>query len=93
MRIPIAAGILLLVSVIAVLWRTASSPKPPREERAVLPQPVSSPVPQTPPLTPTEPPVDRDQVVARAVRMARGRQTLVPGWAAPTLSAATHRPD
>jgi hypothetical protein len=51
-----AAGILILISVMAIIWRSASSHKPQREEGAVAPTPVNTPAPQA------EPPVGRDQV-------------------------------
>jgi hypothetical protein len=55
----VAAGILLLISVMAIVWRSASSHKPQREERAVLPTPGSSPT--SPKLA--EPPVGGEKVV------------------------------
>jgi hypothetical protein len=54
----VAAGILLLIAVTAIFWRSASSPKPQRDERAAWPAPTNAPAP------PMTPPVDRDQVVA-----------------------------
>ncbi len=58
----VATGILLLVSALVVLWRSASSPKSLREEHAVSPAPVNTPGSQSPPPKPTEPPVGHDQV-------------------------------
>jgi hypothetical protein len=55
-----AAGILILISVMAIFWSPASSHKPQREERAVLPTPGASPT--SPQLA--EPPVGSDQVMA-----------------------------
>jgi hypothetical protein len=52
----VAAGILILISVMAIFWRSAGSRMPQREERAVAPTPVNTPGPQA------EPPVGRDQV-------------------------------
>src|SRR5262249_35021194 len=52
----VAAGILILISVMAIIWKSTSSRMPRREERAVAPKPVNTPGPQT------EPPVGRDQV-------------------------------
>jgi hypothetical protein len=52
----VAAGILILISVMAIFWKSTSSRMPKREERAVAPTPVNTPVPQA------EPPVGRDQV-------------------------------
>jgi anti-sigma factor RsiW len=52
----VAAGILILISVMAILWKSTSSRMPAREERAVAPTPVNSPGPQA------EPPVGRGQV-------------------------------
>lgn len=69
----VAAGILLLISVIAIFWRSVSSPKPPNEERAVLPTPASTPRPQASPLTPMEPPVGLDQVVVQQPEKLRKR--------------------
>jgi hypothetical protein len=56
----VAAGILILISVMAIFWRPASTHKPQREERAVLPTPGASPA--SPKLA--EPPVGGDQVMA-----------------------------
>jgi hypothetical protein len=58
----VAAGILILISVMAIFWRSASSFKPQREERADFPTPVSSPQDTPPKLA--EPPVGGDQVTA-----------------------------
>jgi hypothetical protein len=66
----IAAGILLLISMLFAFWQR--SPKPP-EERAVVPQPVSSPSPQTMPLTPPEPIVERADVATRQPQKPRQR--------------------
>jgi len=52
----VAAGILILISVMAILWKSTNSRMPQREERAVAPTPVNTPGPQA------EPPVGRDQV-------------------------------
>jgi len=52
----VAAGILILISVMAILWKSTSSRMPQREERVVAPTPVNTPGPQA------EPPVGRDQV-------------------------------
>jgi hypothetical protein len=52
----VAAGILILISVMAIFWRSASSRMPQREERVVAPTPLNTPGPQA------EPPVGRDQV-------------------------------
>jgi hypothetical protein len=52
----VAAGILILISVMAILWKSTSSRMPRREERAVAPTPVNTPGPQA------DPPVGRDQV-------------------------------
>src|SRR5262249_2409585 len=56
----VAAGILILISAMAIFWGAANSFKPQREERAVLPTPGASPT--SPKLA--EPPVGRDRVVA-----------------------------
>jgi hypothetical protein len=58
----VAAGILILISVMAIFWRSASSFKPQREERAVFPTPVSSPQDTPPKLA--EPPVGGNHVAA-----------------------------
>ena len=55
----VAAGILILISVMAVFWGAASSHKPQREERVDLPTPVRSP---TPPKL-AGPPAGSDQLV------------------------------
>jgi hypothetical protein len=52
----VAAGILILISVMAIIWKSTSSRMPRREEQAVAPKPVNTPGPQV------EPPVGRDQV-------------------------------
>jgi hypothetical protein len=52
----VAAGILFLISVITIIWKSTSSRMPQREERVVAPMPVNTPGPQA------EPPVGRDQV-------------------------------
>jgi len=52
----VAAGILILISAIAFIWKSTSSRMPQREERAVAPKPVNTPGPQA------ESPVGRDQV-------------------------------
>ena len=52
----VAAGILILISVMAIIWKSTNSRMPQREERAVAPTPVNTPGPQA------EPPVGRDQV-------------------------------
>ncbi|HKQ74897.1 MAG TPA: hypothetical protein VJ810_14480 [Blastocatellia bacterium] len=57
----VAAGILILISMMAIFWRSASSFKPQREERAVAPTPASSP--QAKPPNPAGPQFDRDQIV------------------------------
>jgi hypothetical protein len=69
----VAAGILLLVSVMAIFWRSASSLKPQQEDRAVLPTPVITPDPQATPPKLAEPPVGRDQVVTRQPENRRKR--------------------
>lgn len=55
-KLAAAAGILILISVMAIFWRSASSHKQQLEERAVAPTPVNTPVHQA------EPPGGRDQV-------------------------------
>lgn len=69
----VAAGILLLVSALAVFWRSASSPKPPRDERAVLPTPFSAPDPQATAPKLAEPPVGHEQVVTQQPENQRKR--------------------
>lgn len=59
----VAAGVLLVLSAMAIFWQLAG--KPQREERAVLPTPVSTPGSQTTLPMPTEPPNDRDRVAAQ----------------------------
>jgi hypothetical protein len=58
----VAAGILILISVMAVLWKSAGSRIPQPEERAIAPKPVNTPGPRA------EPPVDRDQVAAEQLK-------------------------
>jgi hypothetical protein len=67
-----AAGILLLISAMAVFWRSASSHKPQQEKHAVLPAPGASPT--SPKLA--EPPVGRDKVAVDQPesRPKRGRR-------------------
>ena len=57
----VAAGILLLISVMAIFWRSAGSFKPQREKQAVAPTPVTAAPQATPPKL-AEPPVGRDQM-------------------------------
>ena len=59
----VAAGILILISALAIFWRSASSLKPQREERAVLPKTASTP--QATPPKQAEQPVDRDQMALK----------------------------
>jgi hypothetical protein len=58
----VTAGILLVLSAMAIFWQSARRPQ--HKEQAALPTPVSTPGSQTTPPNPTEPPVDRDRVVA-----------------------------
>jgi hypothetical protein len=58
----VAAGILILISVMAIFWRSASSFKPQQEKQAVVPTPASAPQDTPPKLA--GPPVDRDQMAA-----------------------------
>src|SRR5262245_10566673 len=51
-----AAGTLILISVMAIIWKSTSSRMPQREERVVAPTPVNTTGHQA------EPPVGRDQV-------------------------------
>jgi hypothetical protein len=69
----VAAGVLILVVVTAIFWRSASSPQPRRDERAVLPTPfgVSDPQALEPKLTPQ--PVGLDQMVAKQPENQRKR--------------------
>jgi hypothetical protein len=55
----VAAGILMLISAMAVFWGSGSSHKPEREERAVLPTPDASPMSPKQ----AEPPGGSDQAV------------------------------
>jgi len=66
----IAAGILLLISMLVAFWQR--SPKP-SLEHAVVPLPVSSPSPQTPPLTPPEQTVARNRVATQGPQRPRQR--------------------
>jgi hypothetical protein len=65
----VAAGILILISMIAVFWRSASSLRPQQEEQAVSP----TPDPRTTPPKQAEPPVGRDQAVTRQPEKERKR--------------------
>jgi len=55
-KLAAAAGILILISVMAIIWKSTNSRMPQRQERAVAPTPVNTPGPQS------EPPAGRDQV-------------------------------
>jgi hypothetical protein len=68
----VAAGILLLVSALAIFWRPASSPKPQREEQVVMPTPASASGQQAaaPVLAPL---VGPDQAVAKQPENQRKR--------------------
>jgi hypothetical protein len=59
----VAAGILILISAMAIFWPSASSLKPQPEERADLPAPGNAPGSQTPP-KPMESPVGPELVAA-----------------------------
>ncbi|MGH9855895.1 MAG: zf-HC2 domain-containing protein [Blastocatellia bacterium] len=61
----VTTGILILISAIVILWRSESLLKAKREGPVVLPTPVNTPGPQTPPQKLAEPPVGRDQVVTQ----------------------------
>jgi len=52
----VAAGILILISVMAIIWKSTNSRMPQREDRVVAPTPLNTPGPRA------EPPVGRDQV-------------------------------
>jgi hypothetical protein len=69
----VTAGILLLIAVTAIFWRSFSSPKPQRDERAVLPTPGSSPGSQVTAPKPVEPLVGRNQIVAGQPEKSRKR--------------------
>jgi len=56
----VAAGILILISVMAIFWRSKNSFSPRREEQSVLPTPVITP--QAPAPKQAEPMTGRDQV-------------------------------
>jgi hypothetical protein len=58
----VAAGILILISTMAILWRSANSRKPQPEELVNTPAPGSAPGPQAAPL-PTAPQEDRERMV------------------------------
>jgi hypothetical protein len=68
----VAAGILILISAMAIFWPSASSLKPQPEERADLPAPGNAPGSQTPP-KPTEPPVGPEPVAVRQPDKPRKR--------------------
>lgn len=60
-----AAGILILISAMAIFWRSESLLKPKREGLAILPTPVNTPSPRAAPPKLAEPMVGGDQVVAQ----------------------------
>jgi anti-sigma factor RsiW len=61
----VAAGILILISAIAVFWRSESLLKAKREGPVVLPTSVNTPDLRATPPNPAPSPVGRDQVVAK----------------------------
>jgi hypothetical protein len=69
----VAAGILILISAMAIFWQSESPLKPKREERAILPAPVNAPDSRAAPPKLTEPPGSRDQVVAQQPEKRRKR--------------------
>jgi hypothetical protein len=71
-KLAAVAGILILISVMAVFWRSTGSHRPQREERAVLPAPGASPTPSKP----AEPPLSHDQIVIEQPKneLKRGRR-------------------
>jgi hypothetical protein len=70
----VAAGILILISVIAILLRSASPFNPPREENAGLPPPITQP--QAPPVAP-ELVENRPKRVRHARRVNRSEEVEV----------------
>jgi hypothetical protein len=68
-----AAGILLLISVMVIFWKSAGSLKPRHEEQAVLPTPLSTPGPPVGPQKRAEPPVIRDRLVIQQSANRRNR--------------------
>jgi hypothetical protein len=59
----VAAGILVLLSMIAILWRSANTVNPSDKDQADLPAPAAKTDPRITPQLPTEPRSDREQVV------------------------------
>lgn len=59
----IAAGISILISAMAIFWRSASSHKPHSKELANTPAPGSAPGPQVTPLPAVEPRDDRERIM------------------------------
>jgi hypothetical protein len=80
-RTAIAAGILLLISVMAVLWRSVGSLKNQREDQAVRPTPNNAPAPLSPP-NPAEPQVGRGQLAKQQPvnTEKRGRRQPAPAY-------------
>src|SRR5262245_27393970 len=65
----IAAGILILISAMAIFWRSASSQKPQRDERADAPMPVNTPSPRAEPkVGPDQAAVERPKNLPKRVR-------------------------
>jgi hypothetical protein len=75
----VAAGILILISVMAILLRSSSPFNPPREENAGLPPPITQP--QAPPVAPelvaAEQPENRPKRVRHARRVNRSEEVEV----------------
>jgi hypothetical protein len=69
----VGAGILLLIAVIAIFWRSTTPLRPQQEERAVFPTPVNPLDHRTTPPKQAEPPVGRDQAVTRQPEKRRKR--------------------
>jgi hypothetical protein len=65
----VAAGIMILLSLIAIFWRSTGSFRPQQENQAVLP----TPDPRTTPPKQAKPPISRDQAVTRQPEKGRKR--------------------
>ena len=65
----VAAGIIILISVMAIFWRSASPFEPPKEERAISPNPVAPP--QAPPVNPELVAAEQPEDLPKRVRHAR----------------------
>ena len=71
--VAVAAGILILISVAAIFWRSGSSHKPQSKELVNTPAPGSAPGPQVAPLPTVEPQEDRERMMVSQPEKRRKR--------------------